>query len=140
MRDLANLFRALADANRLRILNILSHQRMCVCDLQTVLGLSQSLISRHLAYLRHAGLVQDNRGGTWVYYSAAFEGPYGPAVQSLMRQLPPLTPSLQADLDKLCRCETAGELRHCATPGGAEERASSPEMKSSGDFRPTPGR
>src|SRR3990172_11148564 len=54
MTDFAKLFRALADPNRLRILNILSHQAMCVCDLQAVLGLSQPFISRHLAYLRRA--------------------------------------------------------------------------------------
>ena len=121
MKDLVTAFRALADPNRLRIMNILSHACMCVCDLQTVLCLPQSLISRHLAYLRHAGLVRDRREGAWVCYSPAFEAPYGQAVQSFMQQVLPLTPSFQVDLEKLRQCERQGELKHCAVPGEAKE-------------------
>lgn len=128
MRDLANLFRALGDANRLRILNILAHQHMCVCDLQTVLGFSQSLISRHLAYLRHAGLVQDRRGGNWVCYSPTFDGPYGPALESFLREILPRAPSLQADLKKLRQCARLGQLKHCAVPEETEERRTSKVM------------
>jgi len=140
MTELVSIFRALADASRLRIMNILSHQCMCVCDLQTVLGLSQSLISRHLAYLRHTGLVRDRRGGTWVCYSPAFDATYGPAVQSLMRQVLPLTPSLQADLEKLRQREKLGQLKHCAVPGEAEESVASRDINPSGDLQPSPGR
>ncbi|HZT69291.1 MAG TPA: metalloregulator ArsR/SmtB family transcription factor [Terriglobia bacterium] len=122
VRDLAEKFRALADPSRLRILNILSHQCMCVCDLQTVLGFSQAHISRHLAYLRHAGLVQDRRGGTWVCYSPVFEGPYGAALEPLIQQLLPLTPPFQADLEKLRRSESLGEIRHCAALNGSDGR------------------
>jgi ArsR family transcriptional regulator, arsenate/arsenite/antimonite-responsive transcriptional repressor len=125
MADLAGVFKALADASRVRILNILSHRAMCVCDLQTVLGLSQSLISRHLTYLRNAGLVRDRRGGTWVCYAPAFDGIYGPAVESLLREVLPLTPSLQADVEKLRRLEKRGRLKHGATPDEAVERAGS---------------
>jgi ArsR family transcriptional regulator, arsenate/arsenite/antimonite-responsive transcriptional repressor len=140
MRDLSNLFRALADPNRLRIMNILSHQCMCVCDLQTALGLSQSLISRHLACLRHAGLVQDHRSGTWVCYSPMFQGTYGPAVRSLILQILPLTSSLQTDLEKLHRHETLGELKHCVVPAKTGERVSSQERHSGQEFHPTNGR
>jgi len=140
MRDLANLLRALSDPSRLRILNILSHQCLCVCDLQTVLGLSQPLASRHLASLRHAGLVRDRRGGTWVCYSPAFDGPYGPAVQSFLREVLPLTPSLQADLEKLSQCGKLGELKYCAVTSEPEERAASQEIGSSVVLQPAPER
>jgi ArsR family transcriptional regulator len=140
MNGLVTIFRALADASRLRIMNILSHQCLCVCDLQTVLGLSQPLASRHLASLRHAGLVRDRRGGTWVCYSPVFDGPYGPAVQSFLREVLPLTPPLQADLEKLSQCGKLGELKYCAVTSEPEERAASQETSSRMDLQPTPGR
>jgi ArsR family transcriptional regulator len=140
MTDLVNIFRALADPNRLRIMNILSHQCMCVCDLQTVLGLSQTLASRHLAYLRHSGLVRDRRGGTWVCYSPEFDAPYGPVVKSFLREVLPLTPALQADLETLRHHERLGQLKHCAAPGEAEERVTSQGMNSGGALHAAPGR
>jgi ArsR family transcriptional regulator len=136
MIALVGIFRALADPTRLRIMNILSHQCMCVCDLQTVLGLSQSFISRHLAYLRHAGLVRDRRGGTWVCYSPVFDGPYGQAVQSFLREVLPLTPSLQADLEKLRQQEGLGQLKHCAAPSEADEGVASQGINSGADLHP----
>jgi ArsR family transcriptional regulator len=84
MTQLARLFRALADTNRLRILNILSHRSLCVCDMQSVLGLPQPFISRHLAYLRRAGLVRDRREGMRVVYSLATQDP---CVRSLSKFL-----------------------------------------------------
>lgn len=64
-----SLFQALSDTTRLRILALLSAEdELCVCDLTGVLGLSQPMISRHLASLREAGIVSDRRAGTWVYY------------------------------------------------------------------------
>ena len=64
-----NLFRAFADPTRLRILNLLREQdELCVCDLCNVLGESQPKVSRHLATLRAAGIVESRRDGSWVYY------------------------------------------------------------------------
>ena len=65
------LLRAAGDMTRLRILNILGKGSICVCDLQRVLGLTQSRASWHLAVLRHAGLVVDARRGSRVLYSLA---------------------------------------------------------------------
>jgi ArsR family transcriptional regulator, arsenate/arsenite/antimonite-responsive transcriptional repressor len=62
------LFRALADRTRLRLLNLMSGQEICVCYLVEVLGLSQPKISRHLAYLRRAGIVSARRQGRWMHY------------------------------------------------------------------------
>lgn len=63
------LFRILSDPTRLRILALLAtHEELCVCDLTRTLGLSQPLISRHLAQLRAAALVSDRREGVWIHY------------------------------------------------------------------------
>jgi ArsR family transcriptional regulator len=71
MARLDELLRAAGDATRLRVLNLLRKGSICVCDLQHVLSLTQSTVSRHLAVLRHAGLVVDARRGNRVLYSLA---------------------------------------------------------------------
>jgi ArsR family transcriptional regulator len=68
METLASYFKGLADENRIRILNLLFHGELCGCDIQHVLGASQSMVSRHLSYLKNAGLVLDRRVGYRVYY------------------------------------------------------------------------
>ena len=61
-------FRALADPTRLRLINLLVRGTLCVCDLQRILGEPQSTVSRHLAYLKSAGLVADRRDGVRIFY------------------------------------------------------------------------
>lgn len=70
-RELAAVFRALADETRLRILALLAGGEVCVCVVQASLRLPQPTISRHLAYLRRAGLVLARRQGVWMYYRLA---------------------------------------------------------------------
>jgi len=60
---------ALADRTRRRILNLIRKQEICVCFFTEVLEISQPKISRHLAYLRNAGIVSARRDGKWMYYS-----------------------------------------------------------------------
>jgi ArsR family transcriptional regulator, arsenate/arsenite/antimonite-responsive transcriptional repressor len=67
--DFARLFTALGDKTRLRLLNLIAGREVCVCHLVDVLGESQPKISRHLAYLRRAGLVSARREGKWMHYS-----------------------------------------------------------------------
>lgn len=62
------LFKALADRTRLRLLNLLAAGEVCVCFFVEVLGASQPKISRHLAYLRRAGVVAARRDGKWMHY------------------------------------------------------------------------
>jgi ArsR family transcriptional regulator, arsenate/arsenite/antimonite-responsive transcriptional repressor len=69
--DVEQVFKALADANRLRIVNLLLHGELCVCDIQYVLENSQPNISRHLAYLKNSGVVVDRRDGYRVFYRIA---------------------------------------------------------------------
>jgi ArsR family transcriptional regulator len=66
-----SLFRALADATRIRILHLLKDGEFCVCDLMGILRVPQAKTSRHLAYLRRAGLVTVREDGLWGYYSLA---------------------------------------------------------------------
>lgn len=62
------LFAALADRTRLRLLNLMNGKEVCVCYFVEILGQSQPKISRHLAYLRRAGIVAARREGKWVHY------------------------------------------------------------------------
>ena len=71
MRDLEQLFKGLADQTRLRILNLLIHGELCVCDIHYVLESSQPNVSRHLIYLKNSGLVLDRREGARMYYRLA---------------------------------------------------------------------
>lgn len=71
MKTTAQLFKALSEETRLRILALLLGGELCVCELMGVLGLPQSTISRHLAYLRNSGWVKGRRLGVWMYYRLA---------------------------------------------------------------------
>lgn len=71
MKKTAQLFKALSDDTRLRIMGLLLQGELCVCDLVAILGLPQSTVSRHLAYLRNSGLVSDSRQGVWMHYRLA---------------------------------------------------------------------
>jgi len=64
-----DLFRAFSDRTRLRILNLLQGGELCVCDLVRVINAPQPTVSRHLAYLRRAGLVRARKEGLWMYYT-----------------------------------------------------------------------
>jgi ArsR family transcriptional regulator, arsenate/arsenite/antimonite-responsive transcriptional repressor len=66
--DLVRLFAALADPTRLRLLNLMNGREVCVCYFVEVLNQGQPKISRHLAYLRRAGIVETRREGKWMHY------------------------------------------------------------------------
>jgi len=63
--------KALSDPNRVRVLKLLQHGELCVCEIQKVLGLAQSTVSKHMKLLEDAGLVDRKRQGTWILYSLA---------------------------------------------------------------------
>lgn len=71
LRELPPIFKALSDPTRLRLLSLLSEGEVCVCFLCEVLKLVQPKVSRHLAYLKRAGLVKSHREGKWIYYGWA---------------------------------------------------------------------
>jgi ArsR family transcriptional regulator, arsenate/arsenite/antimonite-responsive transcriptional repressor len=66
--EMETFFRALADRTRLRLLNLLGDDEVCVCFLVEILKTSQPNVSRHLAYLRRAGIVGARRDGKWIHY------------------------------------------------------------------------
>lgn len=78
------LFRALADRTRLRLLNLIADKEICVCYFVGILGVSQPKISRHLAYLRHAGIVAARRQGRWMHYRLVL--PADHAASAILRE------------------------------------------------------
>lgn len=69
MKNLLDALKALSDETRLRIINLLFEKELCVCDIIETLKISQAKASRHLIYLKNAGLVSDRKHAQWVYYS-----------------------------------------------------------------------
>jgi ArsR family transcriptional regulator, arsenate/arsenite/antimonite-responsive transcriptional repressor len=69
--ELERYFRGLSDPSRLRIINLLLHGELCGCDILYVLATSQPNVSRHLTYLKNAGLVLDRRDGFRIFYRLA---------------------------------------------------------------------
>ena len=114
------LFRALADPTRLRLLNLIADKEICVCYFVDILRTSQPKISRHLAYLRKAGVVTSRRQGRWMHYRLA---PLSDeAVAGIMKEtLAHLRrmPEMRADLGKL---ESA-----CCSPNASAESRQAPQ-------------
>ena len=108
--DTAQMYKALGDETRLRILGLLRQGELCVCDIMEVLHLPQSTVSRHLAYLKHSGWLSGARRGKWMYYQLCFltsrETTQGEIVASL-RELP------QCEADQL---ELKKHLKHKKMP------------------------
>lgn len=118
MRAYADLYKALADETRLAALAlILKHGELCVCDVMEVLDVTQSKASRHLRYLKNAGLLEDRREGTWVYYRAgrrpsAEAAALLKANRALLKGLPgpELEKRLQRWLKDKGRCESCAAV------------------------------
>lgn len=68
LTDIVPILKALADENRIRILNLLKNGELCVCDIEDVLGIKQSNASRHLNRLKIAGIIASEKKSQWVYY------------------------------------------------------------------------
>jgi ArsR family transcriptional regulator len=84
--QMETLFKALADVTRLRILGLLLAGEVCVCDIHESLKIPQSRASRHLAYLRRAGLVDTRREGLWIHYRlGTFADPVMEAIGGAVR-------------------------------------------------------
>jgi ArsR family transcriptional regulator len=106
---LASIFAALADATRLRLLNLMAGREVCVCYFVEILRQGQPKISRHLAYLRRVGLVVARREGKWMHYRIST--PTDTASASILSAT---LSSLRSDkqmLDGLAKLERA-----CCTP------------------------
>lgn len=69
MRKITQIFKALSDSNRLRILKMLEQKPLCVCEITAALQLATSTVSKHLSILREAGFIRDEKEGKWVNYT-----------------------------------------------------------------------
>src|SRR5258708_2674190 len=102
--DLPQFFQALGDTTRLRLLNLMGEQEVCVCYFTEILGAPQPKISRHLAYLRSAGIVAARREGKWMHYHIVMP-PHVGASQILKQTLEWLKEDkgMEADRTKLSK-------------------------------------
>lgn len=122
--ELEKLFLGLGDKTRLRILNLIRNDEICVSHFTDILGESQPKISRHLAYLRKAGIVTARREGTWMHYS--IEWPDDAHAASLIENLLEGLASqseMQNDRARLIKALGAAE------PAPKKERPSKPKAE-----------
>ena len=103
------MFRAFSDRTRLRILHLLSEGEMCVGDLVNVLRVPQPTASRHLAYLRRAGLVVTRKNGQWNYYKLAkAESTFHKHLLGCLKGCFHDVPELGLDSEKAAKCRKSG--------------------------------
>lgn len=111
------VLKALADRTRLRILALLGNNEVCVCHIHDSLGLPQPTVSRHLAYLRRAGLVSVRRDGVWMHYQVS-RSP-DPAVQTVLdAAVGALSDAPTATGDRKQFQRAFGKLYVMSTPAG----------------------
>lgn len=123
--DAELLFRALADHTRLRLLNLMGDDEVCVCFLVEALEMSQPKISRHLAYLRRAGIVAARREGKWMHYRLQKPPePYAAAVLDTVRAYFQSNGEMRTDRSRL--------VKLCCSPAVPEQlkRAPKPAVNS----------
>jgi ArsR family transcriptional regulator, arsenate/arsenite/antimonite-responsive transcriptional repressor len=102
LRELDTLFKALADPTRLRIVGLLLTGEVCVCHIHDSLKILQPKASRHLAYLRRAGIVETRRDGLWIYYRLSTRAnPVLGAVEDAVRHALTHSASVRHDLERL---------------------------------------
>jgi ArsR family transcriptional regulator len=111
----------MADPTRLRLLNLLRLGSICVCELHAVLRIPQPTVSRHLAALRHAGLVLDCRSGTRMIYSLApADTPQQEALYELLDRCCPSDDVMKTDLKQLQEAVRTGKCHLDPYPQGRE--------------------
>jgi ArsR family transcriptional regulator len=102
MREFELALKAAADPTRTRILKLLEGGGLCVCQVQAVLRLAPSTVSKHLSILRLAGLVEDRREGKWIAYSlSAGRNPHADAVLAMLRGPLDRDPTVRSDRKRL---------------------------------------
>jgi len=113
MKELVNVFSAISDETRVRIVKLLEKKTMCVCELTAILGIRQPSVSHHLGILKRAGLVEDIRNGQWIDYRLAREkyNEYAPGILKMLagwlnrdsKVLKDLRKAKKVSREKLCK-------------------------------------
>lgn len=121
LTEMETLYLALADKTRLRLLNLMREDEVCVCYFTEVLGESQPKISRHLAYLRNAGIVSARREGKWMNYKIEYpENPFAARLLQDTLEWLKQQGDLQGDYQKLaavcCSVEVPVTIQRAPTP------------------------
>lgn len=86
MKAFTKVMKALSDPNRVKIVKLLQHRALCVCELQAAIGISQPTVSKHLKLLEEAGIVSFKKDGLWVNYFLS-DGTSSPYAATLMGNL-----------------------------------------------------
>jgi ArsR family transcriptional regulator, arsenate/arsenite/antimonite-responsive transcriptional repressor len=86
MKEFVKVMKAVSDPNRVKIIKMLQHRSLCVCEMQAALGIAQPTVSNHLKVLEDAGLVSYRKSGLWVNYSVS-DGSDSPYAASLLGNL-----------------------------------------------------
>ncbi len=114
MKEFIKTMKALSDPNRVTIVKLLEEKELCVCELQAVLGLAQSTVSKHLKLLEDAGLVKGRRQGSWIIFKLC-SGDDSPYSQALLELLPGWLNS-ERDIQNLkLQLKDVDRLRLCAS-------------------------
>lgn len=101
MRRLVGTIKALSDEIRLRIINVIYEQELCVCEIVDALSLPQSTISRHLTVLKNAGIVADRKHGQWVFYKLVIGKEDESFIEALIEKELKTHPAFQKDIQAL---------------------------------------
>jgi DNA-binding transcriptional ArsR family regulator len=118
MRDFELAMKAVGDPTRTRILKLLEGGGLCVCQVQAVLGLAPSTVSKHLTILKLAGLVEDRRNGKWIEYALVKQArhPHAKPVLELLRGALDREPAVVADRKRLRAVKAVALTELCALP------------------------
>mgnify|MGYP001604956870 FL=1 len=103
MQPFTRVMKALSDPSRVKIVKLLQHRTMCVCELQSLLGLAQPTVSKHLRMLEETGLVESAKDGLWVNYTLTngAASPYASALLGNMRHWLEDDPEIRAAVGRL---------------------------------------
>lgn len=130
MRDFERAMKAVSDPTRTRILKLLEEGGLCVCQVQAVLGLAPSTVSKHLAILKLAGLVEDRRSGKWIEYAwaRASHNPHAKRILGLLSGDLDRDEAIRADRRRLREVRAIPLAELCALPA-ARRSMPSPTLR-----------
>lgn len=118
MRDFELAIKAVGDPTRTRILKLIERGGLCVCQVQAVLGLAPSTVSKHLTILKLAGLVEHTRDGKWIEYrlTDASRNPHAKPVLGLLRGPLDSDPAVVSDRKRLRQIKAIPKTELCSLP------------------------
>lgn len=122
--ELIQIYQCFCDANRLRIIHLLTQGPLCVCHFQSILELPQAKVSQHLAYLRKHAMVETERRGTWMIYRLPSNP--APALETNLRCLQDCVLSdkrFRDDLERLAKVKNSAEWETGPLPSGGSDAA-----------------